>query len=252
MNLLGLVLRLVEEPLRFLLVNGMLVVAFSLAVVEIRPQDGYPWPGFIAYGLPRLPVLFLGTMLAVGLAHVRILAPIRSWGRLLTFLLAAAACSALLGALTPSSGLLGGLCLVALAVVATSAFARPPRRVLAVRLVLVAFVMLLVRFVVLPGAAEDALGKALGLARSAGAGQPGRATETVLYLGLLLFLGAVALQWPSQEPSPAEDEAWLFVTPAVRAERAQSLLGPSQADGSELFPGEERPQIEAGSGADEN
>ena len=114
MTYLQIAVKVIEAPLKFFHVNAMFILSCGLSSMMITPQAGYPWPGFLSYSVPSIVFLFLGTLLAIAFVYVHVLAPIRGWGRLFSFLLACVACSNLLMAVTPEKGLIGFVCLIVL------------------------------------------------------------------------------------------------------------------------------------------
>ena len=228
MSFFQLFLLVIEGPLRFFLVNAMLTCSIVLVSVTITPQDGYPWPGFIAYRVPSLIFLFLGTMVAIAFLQVRVLSPIRSWGRLLTFLLTCLACSTMLLAITPGTGLLGICALIVVGFITVSGFAMPPRRVFLARIVLLAFVLVLLKFVVVPQGTLDLILKVAGareLLQGMGESQTSSSiTEYLIFLALLLMTGALALQWPPEDDT--YDMTWLL---GPESSRHLLLAGTHQA-----------------------
>ena len=219
MSYFQLFLLVIEGPLRFFLVNAMLTFSIVLLSVSIKVQDGYPWPGFISYRLPNLIFLFLGSLVAIAFLQVRVLSPIRSWGRLLTFLLTCLACSMMLLAITPGTGLLGVLALFVVGFITVSAFTSPPRKVFLARIVLLAFVLILLKFVVVPQGTLDLVLKLAG-AKELLAGFSNNQvvasslTEYLIFLALLLMTGAMALQWPLEDDS--FDMTWLLGPQSTR------------------------------------
>ena len=234
MSYFQLFLLVIEGPLRFFLVNAMLTFSLVLLSVSIKVQDGYPWPGFISYRLPNLIFLFLGSLVAIAFLQVRVLSPIRSWGRLLTFLLTSLACSMMLLAITPGRGLLGVLSLFVVGFVTVSAFTSPPRKVFLARIVLLAFVLVLLKFVVVPQGTLDLVLKIAGakeLLAGLGDNQAvSSLTEYLIFLALLLMTGALALQWPLEDDS--YDMTWLLgpqsSRPALMASAQQVTIAENE------------------------
>lgn len=206
MRFLELIIYVIGGPFRFLLINGQLLLATFVLSISISARSGYPWPGFIDYILPGLPMLFLGVLLAVAFLQLKIINAVTGWGRLLCFLLFAVTSSVLLRSLLPPPDSVVGV----IAMFVTVAFIwwgykKPPRDQYLFHCLIFAFVLIVFKFIVLNSAFFKTITSVLGLPllllsdtvpTAAGSGTPSTVDEYFVFTGFILYSCALMLQYP--------------------------------------------------------
>jgi hypothetical protein len=194
---------IITGPLRFVLINGQILFASFLFSITITPQSGYPWPGFISYDFPELPLLFLGMLLSVAFLRLQVIHPVKGWGTLLSFLLFTIVSSFLLKSILPvPDSAVGILMLLLTGWYILWGFTNPYREKFVLYSLIYAFVLIVLKFIVIKSAVFQTVSGLIGLPLSLlvdiGSKTPSGSVidQYLVFAGFILYCCAILLQLP--------------------------------------------------------